>query len=226
MCERAGTKGLNMELIELSVAKRESTGKGAARRLRAEKAIPGIVYGAKNEPVKVSIDVIAFDKVIREHGTTGLFFDLNIEGETGRSVMLKEIQMDPFGLRYLHIDFHEIDMDETVSILVPVETEGESAGVKEGGILQIIRRDLEVICKPKDTPESVKLDISALEIGDAIHVADIDLGSEIEIPFDTNFTVITIVPPDSGSDEDEVEEEAEIGEVAEEAEAEAEAAAE
>ncbi|NDY74067.1 50S ribosomal protein L25 [Desulfobacter hydrogenophilus] len=210
-----------MELIELSVAKRESTGKGAARRLRAEKAIPGIVYGAKNEPVKVSIDVIAFDKVIREHGTTGLFFDLNIEGETGRSVMLKEIQMDPFGLRYLHIDFHEIDMDETVSILVPVETEGESAGVKEGGILQIIRRDLEVICKPKDTPESVKLDISALEIGDAIHVADIDLGSEIEIPFDTNFTVITIVPPESGSDEDEIEEEDEIGEVAEEAEAEA-----
>jgi len=208
-----------MELIELSVAKRESTGKGAARRLRAEKAIPGIVYGAKKEPVKVSIDVTAFDKVIRENGTTGLFFDLNIEGETDRSVMLKEIQMDPFGLRYLHIDFHEIDMDETVSIVVPVETEGVSVGVKDGGMLQIIRRDLEVICKPKDTPESVKLDISELEIGDAIHVADIDLGSEVEIPFDTNFTVVTIVPPETGSDDDEVEEEAEIGEVTEEAEA-------
>jgi len=219
LCEGAGTKGLNMELIELSVAKRESTGKGAARRLRAEKAIPGIVYGAKNEPVKVSIDVIAFDKVIRDNGTTGLFFDLNIEGEASRSVMLKEIQMDPFGLRYLHIDFHEIDMDKTVSIVVPVETEGASAGVKEGGMLQIIRRDLEVICKPKDTPESVKLDISELEIGDAIHVADIDLGSDIEIPFDTNFTVVTIVPPEAGSDDDEGEDEAEIGEVAEEAEA-------
>ena len=221
MCERAGTKGLNMELIELSVAKRESTGKGPARRLRAEKAIPGIVYGAKKEPVKVTIDVTAFDKVIRDNGTTGLFFDLDIEGETGRSVMLKEIQMDPFGLRYLHIDFHEIDMDETVSIVVPVETEGNSAGVKEGGMLQIIRRDIEVICKPKDTPESVKLDISGLEIGDAIHVADIDLGSDIEIPFDTNFTVITIVPPETDSDDDEGEEEAEIGEVAGEAETEA-----
>ena len=221
MCERAGTKGLKMELIELSVAKRESTGKGPARRLRAEKAIPGIVYGAKKEPVKVTIDVTAFDKVIRDNGTTGLFFDLDIEGETGRSVMLKEIQMDPFGLRYLHIDFHEIDMDETVSIVVPVETEGNSAGVKEGGMLQIIRRDLEVICKPKDTPESVKLDISGLEIGDAIHVADIDLGSDIEIPFDTNFTVITIVPPETDSDDDEGEEEAEIGEVAGEAETEA-----
>ncbi len=211
-----------MELIELSVAKREATGKGAARRLRADKAIPGIVYGAKKEPVKVSIDVTAFDKVIRENGTTGLFFNLDIEGDTGRSVMLKDFQMDPFSLHYMHIDFHEIDMDETVSVVVPIETEGESVGVKEGGMLQIIRRDLEVICKPKDTPESVKLDISKLDIGDGIHVADIDLGSEIEIPFDTNFTVVTVVPPESISDEEELEEEAEIGEVAEGAEAEAE----
>lgn len=213
---------MNMELIELSVAKREATGKGAARRLRADKAIPGIVYGAKKEPVKVSIDVTAFDKVIRENGTTGLFFNLDIEGDTGRSVMLKDFQMDPFSLHYMHIDFHEIDMDETVSVVVPIETEGESVGVKEGGMLQIIRRDLEVICKPKDTPESVKLDISKLDIGDGIHVADIDLGSEIEIPFDTNFTVVTVVPPESISDEEELEEEAEIGEVAEGAEAEAE----
>lgn len=212
-----------MELIELSVAKREATGKGAARRLRADKAIPGIVYGAKKEPVKVSIDVTAFDKVIRENGTTGLFFNLDIKGDTGRSVMLKDFQMDPFSLHYMHIDFHEIDMDETVSVVVPIETEGESVGVKEGGVLQIIRRDLEVICKPKDTPESVKLDISKLDIGDGIHVADIDLGSEIEIPFDTNFTVVTIVPPESISDEEELEEDAEIGEVAEGAEAESEA---
>jgi large subunit ribosomal protein L25 len=215
-----------MELIELSVAKREATGKGAARRLRADKAIPGIVYGAKKEPVKVSIDVTAFDKVIRENGTTGLFFNLDIKGDTGRSVMLKDFQMDPFSLHYMHIDFHEIDMDETVSVVVPIETEGDSVGVKEGGMLQIIRRDLEVICKPKDTPESVKLDISKLDIGDGIHVADIDLGSEIEIPFDTNFTVVTIVPPESISDEEELEEEAEIGEVAEGAEAEAESEAE
>ncbi len=214
-----------MELIELSVAKRERTGKGAARKLRAANAIPGIVYGAKKEPVMVSVDVITFDKVIRENGTTGLFFDLVIDGGTGKSVMLKELQMDPFGLRYQHIDFHEIDMDETVSVVVPVETEGVSAGVKEGGMLQIIRRELEVICKPKYTPESVKLDISELQIGDAIHVENIDLGPEIEIPFDTNFTVVTIVPPDTSSDEDEVEDDAELGEVAEAA-AETEEAAE
>lgn len=216
-----------MELIELSVAKREGTGKGPSRRLRASKLIPGIVYGAKKEPVMVAIDVTAFDKVIRENGTSGLFFDLKIEGVGSKSVMLKEIQMDPFGLHYQHIDFYEIDMDETVSVIVPVETEGVSAGVKEGGMLQIIRRELEVICKPRHTPESVKLDISALEIGEAIHVEDIDLGSDIEIPFETNFTVVTIVPPETDSDEAEGEEDAEMAEVAGEDEgAEAEAAAE
>jgi large subunit ribosomal protein L25 len=85
-------------------------------------------------------------------------------------------------------------------------------------MLQIIRRELEVVCKPKHTPESVKLDISALEIGDGIHVEDIDLGPEIEIPFETNFTVVTIVPPETGSDEDEGEDDAEMAEAAGEAE--------
>ena len=124
--------------------------------------------------------------------------------------------MDPFGLKYLHVDFHEIDMDHKVSVSVPVETEGVAAGVKEGGMLQIIRRDLDVLCKPKDTPESISIDISNLEIGDSVHVEDIDMGDAIEIPHEVNFTVITIVPPDVSSDDVEEEDgdEAEIGEVA------------
>lgn len=213
-----------MELIELNVKTREEKGKGAARKLRATNAIPAIVYGAKVDPVKLSVDTIAFDKIIRENGTTGLFFDLAIDGGAKKMVMLKEIQMDPFGLKYLHVDFHEIDMDHKVSVTVPVETEGVSAGAKEGGMVQIIRRELDVLCKPKDTPECITIDITALEIGDAIHVEDIDLGDAIEIPHEVNFTVITIVPPASASDEVEEEDgdEAEVAE-AETAEAEPEA---
>lgn len=203
-----------MELIELSAEKREATGKGAARKLRATNAIPAIVYGKKIEPVKASVDVNTFDKIIRDNGTTGLFFDLKIEGEAAKMVMLKEVQMDPFGLRYQHIDFHEIDMDEKVSVVVPVETEGICAGVKDGGMLQIIRRELEVLCKPKDTPESVVLDIADLAIGDAIHVADIDLGSEIEIPYEANFTVVTVVPPEVSGEEVSEDEEDDVAEVA------------
>ncbi len=203
-----------MELIELNAKTREGKGKGAARKLRAANAIPAIVYGAKVDPVKLSVDIPTFDKIIRDNGSSGLFFDLAIEGGEKKMVMLKEIQMDPFGLKYLHVDFHEIDMDHKVSVSVPVETEGVAAGVKEGGMLQIIRRELDVLCKPKDTPESVTIDISSLEIGDSIHVADIDMGDAIEIPHDVNFTVVTIVPPDSASDGVEEEDDDEIGEAA------------
>ncbi|HCY88234.1 MAG TPA: 50S ribosomal protein L25 [Desulfobacteraceae bacterium] len=191
-----------MELIELNVKKRETQGKGAARKIRAANAIPAIVYGAKNEPVMLTVDTPDFDKIIRENGTSGLFFDLKIDDGEARSVMLKDIQMDTWGLNYVHIDFHEIDMDTKVSVTVPVETEGVSAGSKEGGMLQIIRRELDILCKPKHTPESIVLDISGLNIGDAIHVEDIDLGDDIEIPHEVNFTVITIVPPASDSEED------------------------
>ncbi len=198
-----------MELIELSAKARETKGKGAARKLRAANLIPAIVYGGESEPMKLSVDTTVFDKIIRDNGTSGLFFDLKIDGAADKMVMLKDIQMDPFSLRYFHLDFHEIDMDHKVSVFVPVETEGSCPGVKEGGMLQIIRRELEILCKPEDTPESVVVDISKLDIGDAVHVEDIDLGDAIEIPHEVNFTVVTVVPPTTSADGVEEEEEGE-----------------
>jgi large subunit ribosomal protein L25 len=177
--------------------------------MRAAEVIPAIVYGAKTEPVKLAVEAPVFDKIIRDNGTTGLFFELKVDGGKEKMVMLKEIQMDAFGLKYLHIDFHEIDMDAKVSVTVPVETEGVAAGAKEGGLLQIIRRELDILCKPKHTPESIVLDISELNIGDAIHVEDLDLGEAIEIPHEVNFTIATVVPPATSSEGVEEEEEGE-----------------
>ena len=199
-----------MELIELNAKSRELSGKGAARKLRSNNAIPAIVYGAKKDPEMLSINTSEFVKIIREHGSMGLFFNLNIEGDSGKkkSVMLKDMQMDTFGLNYLHIDLHEIDMDATVTITVSVETVGESMGVKEGGLLQIIRRELDVVCKPSDAPDNIQIDITNLDVGDAVHVEDIDLGENVEIPHEVNFTIITIVAPTV--EEEEIEEEDEF----------------
>lgn len=216
-----------MELIELNAKVRKETGKGAARKLRNENQIPAIVYGAKTENQMLSLVTSSFDKIVREHGTTGLFFNLKVEGESGedRIVMLKDYQMDTFSINYTHLDFLEVDMDTKVHVMVPVETVGESKGVKEGGILQVIRRELEVICKPADTPESIKIDITELEISDSVHVEDIDLGEAIEIPHEVNFTVVTLVAPTVEEVEEE-EEELEEGEVAEDADSSEEAASE
>ncbi len=209
-----------MELIELNAKTRETKGKGAARKLRGNDAIPSIIYGAKLEPVMLSIDTTEFIKIIRENGSTGLFFNLKIDGDKGKDkiAMLKDIQMDPFGLNYLHLDLHEIDMDTKVTVSVPIEPVGESEGVKEGGLLQIIRRELDVICKPADTPESIQIDISDLLVGDSVHVDDLDLGDEIEIPHEVNFTLLTIVTPTVEDEVEEEEDELEEGEVAEGAE--------
>jgi len=199
-----------LELIELNAKLREDSGKGAARRLRMNNAIPAIVYGAKTDSVMLSLETAEFVRIIRENGSTGLFFDLKIEGNSGKDkiVMLKDMQMDTFGLYYLHIDLHEIDMDTKVTVSIPVEAIGESEGVKEGGVLQIIRRELDVVCKPADTPASIEIDISGLEIGDSIHVEEIDLDENVEIPHEVDFTVITIGAP--VIEEEEVEEEDEL----------------
>jgi len=198
-----------LDLIKLKAKQRETSGKGAARRLRQNKVIPGIVYGPKSEPVMLSLDAIEFDKIIRENGSTGLFFDLEIEGKKGKNktVMLKQMQMDTFSLNYLHIDLHEIDMDTMVTVSIPVETVGQSKGVEEGGVLQMIRRELDVVCKPADTPDSIQVDISDLGIGDSVHVEEIDLGENVEIPFDVDFTVIAIGAP---TEEEEIEEDEDL----------------
>ena len=207
-----------MELIELNVKTREGKGKGVARKLRAENRIPAIVYGGKAEPVKVSCEILEFDKIIRENGTTGLFLDLKIEGNGAKKhvVMVKDIQMDVFGQDYYHVDFQEVKMDDEVSVIVPLETLGEAVGVKEGGILQIIRRELEVVCKPADTPEAIEVDITDLAMGESLHVNQIKFPEGVTLSQeDAEFTLLTIVPPSS--------EAAEEGEEGEEEEAAADA---
>mgnify|MGYP005854246143 FL=1 len=217
-----------MDLIKLHATKRSTKGKGAARKMRKNKTFPAVIYGPKIDPMMLCLDTSEFDKIIRERGTSGLFLNMKIEGQAevkSKVVMLKDLQMDTYGIEYLHADFHQIDMDTLVTVSVPIVPVGVSKGVKDGGgMLQIIRRELEVVCKPADTPEQIEIDISDLDIGDAVHVEAIDLGDAVEIPHDVDFTVITIVPPDAGEEEEELAEdemmEEELAETAEDVPAE------
>jgi len=128
--------------------------------------------------------------------------------------------LDPVSRNFLHVDFYEITMDRKIRVKVPVITKGKSKGVEIGGILQIIRRELEVQCLPLDVPESIEVDIMDLDMGDSIHVSDIPRQSEIEFLDDENFTVVTIVSPKVEEEVEPVEEEIEEGEeiIAEEGE--------
>jgi len=208
-----------LELIDLKVEVRQNSGKGSARKLRNQNMLPGILYGPETEPIMLSVATVDLNKLIVNHGSSGVFINLAVEGDSKavRTVLLKEVQMDTFGLNYLHADFQEIDMNKKITIFVPVDAIGESIGVKEGGLLQIIRRELEVTCFPADVPDAITIDITDLTVGDVIHVSEIDVDEAVEIPHEVDFTVLTVVPPTKVTvEEEEVEEgfEAEEGEEA------------
>ena len=204
-----------MEFIDLKAMKRTTTGKGAARQLRRSNQIPAVLYGKGIDPELLRLSVKDLDTMFRKHGRARLFFNLTIEGEnTSRKAFLKELQVDTVSGRFNHMDLHQVAMDQTIRITIPVVTTGHCKGVELGGLIQIIRRELEVLCLPQDIPESIEVDVTELDIGESIHVSELSLPEGITSPYDVDFTVITVVQP-KGYETDEEEAEAEEEEGAE-----------
>ena len=217
-----------MEQLELRARVRKSIGNGPARALRRDGKIPAVLYGPKTEPILLSVEVRDIEQVLKSGSVGQLLLNLIIQNgqETNRPAMIKELQSHPVSGQFLHIDFYEIDLSRKIRVGVPVVVTGKSVGVELGGLLQIVRRELEVLCLPTQIPESIEVDVSNLEIGDSIHVDEIQLEGDVEIPSDVNFTVITVLAPkleaEPEEEEEELEEEAAEAE-GEEAEAEKEA---
>jgi len=206
-----------LEIIDLKTKVRNFTGNGPARELRRQGQIPAVLYGPGKETVSLSIDVHAFEKILKTRQISHLLLNLIIQNgeESKRTAMIKELQKHPVSQAYLHVDFYEISMDRKIRVNVPVITTGKAVGVEHGGVLQVVRRELEVLCLPNQIPASFEVDISNLDIGDAIHVEDIPRTEGVEVPADVNFTVITVLSPKKEAAAEEAEE------VAEEAEGEA-----
>jgi large subunit ribosomal protein L25 len=200
-----------LDLIELKTKIRTTTGNGPARRLRISGQIPAVLYGPKTDPVLLSVDKIDLEQVFKKGGIGQVILNLVIQqnGETTtRPAMIKELQTHPLSRNFIHIDFYEIKMDQKITAKIPVVTTGMAKGVEAGGILQIIRRELEVECLPLAVPESIEIDISDLDIGDSIHLGQIHVEGEIEFLEEDDYTVVTVSSPKM-EEEPEEEEEAE-----------------
>jgi len=200
-----------LEKIDLQASLRETVGNGPARVLRQAGRIPAILYGRNTEPVLLSVNSKELEQVLGK-GSFGQFI-LNLVIQNGKKVtkaaMIKELQTHPVSGQLIHIDFYEIDMKRQIKVMVPVVTTGKSIGVEEGGMLNIVRRELEVFCLPGDIPESFEIDISEMTIGDSVHIEDIPLGDNVEVAADVNYTVVTVLSPKI--EEEEVPEEDEEG---------------
>lgn len=211
-----------MANIELKAQARTTKGNGPARALRRDGRIPAVLYGPKTEPNMISIGVRDLDNILKQGSIGRSIINLEIAGVKGtKATMVKEMQTHPVSQNVMHVDFYEVDMTRKIKANVPVATTGKSAGVELGGMLQIIRRELEVYCLPNKIPQVITIDITDLEIGDSVHVNDIETEADVEMPHEVNFTVLTILSPKKAEEEVEAIEEIEEGEVVE-AEAEAE----
>ncbi len=204
---------------ELNVVLRERVGKGGARSARRNGLVPGVVYGSHVEPCAVNVNPKALKAAIG--GEAGWNTMLTLVGEgpfNGVQAVVKDMQVDSIRRHATHVDFQAIDMKKIAIFMVPVVTVGHSIGEKEGGNLEVIRKELEVLCLPSAVPASIEINVSALKIGDVVHIDDVTVPAGTELPHDVNYTVMTVVGYKASDDVDGGEE----AEVDADAEAEAE----
>jgi len=206
-----------LEILELKAEKRSTIGKGAARSLRRDGKVPAVLYGSDIQPVSLSIQAKEIEVLLKNAKFSQQLINIDLGEGIRKPTMIKEIQFRPVKGDFLHIDFYEVNMDRKIRVNVPVVLKGKCIGIEMGGLLQIIRRELEVLCYPGEIPESIEIDVTDLNIGNSVHVNDIQLEGDMEIPADVNFTIVTVLAPKKESvvtEEDGVEAEAVAGEAA------------
>jgi large subunit ribosomal protein L25 len=199
-----------MAQTELNVILRGGVGKGSGRSLRRQGLIPAVVYGKGMDPCALSVSPKDLQAAIGSEAGWNTLITLKGEGAfDGKVVILKDLQVDPVRGAALHADFQTIELGKKVHVMVPVHPQGKSEGEKQGGNLELIRHELEVVCLPSAIPSAINIDVSALMIGDVVHVNELVLPSGVELPHEVNFTVLTITGHKEEAAEAGVEEGAE-----------------
>ena len=185
--------------IDLIGQLRNKTGKSAARRLRREEMVPAVLYGPKMEVLPLSVSSRRLERLLRDMGEESRLLNLSIEGspETGtKKVLIREVQVHPVRRRFLHVDFYEVPLDHPIVVIVPVEPVGDAVGVKKGGTLDLVRRTVSVRCLPGEIPEKIELDVSKLDLGEAIHVRDLAKIVPFELVDDKHLSIVSISAPE------------------------------
>jgi len=211
-----------MRQLALAAHVRENTGKGAARKLRQNNQLPAIFYGPATEPIMLTVDYPELARITNQGKSENIILDLQVKsdhGEETRKAMLKDLMVDPVNGVYLHADFYEISMDKEITVDIPVTLVNTPIGVTEGsGLLQHIKRDINVSCLPDNLIDSLDIDVSGLEIGDSIHIRDIEFPEGITCSEEGHITVAVLSVPGGGMEEEEegleegIEEETETAE--------------
>jgi large subunit ribosomal protein L25 len=200
---------------KLVAEKRDGTGKGAARKLRAAGRVPAILYGHGMEPLALSVDSRELFHLLHTGAGANVLVDLVVDG-TEHLALPREVQRDHIKGRFVHIDFLAVRRDEKINVTVPLRVVGESPGVKAGGVLEHHLWELNVECLATDVPEAIEVDVSELEIGSGVRVGDLKAPSGVTILTNPEDSVVAVTQPQMAVEEEEEEAEAVEGEAAEE----------
>jgi large subunit ribosomal protein L25 len=204
------------ERVKLTVQARESRGSAESRRLRADGLVPGVLYGNGGNAQPFCIEERELRKALTgDHGLHAIL-DVVLEGQQkAHHAVLKEYQLDPTRARLLHIDLQEVRLDQAIQTQVVVELVGESEGVKEGGVLSQIQREVHVEALPMEVPDRLELDVSRMTIGDTLRASDLRVPEGVKLLDDPETVLATVTPPTKIEEPEVVEEELEEGELPE-----------
>ncbi len=204
-----------MEGKKLVAEIRNEFGKNVSRRIRKDGFIPAILY-SHGDTQSIKVKETEFFKLFRGHISESVIFDLDIAGQDENPMaFVKDYQLDPVTDKIVHIDLFKVTKGEKISTMVPIEIIGTPAGTKLGGVLEISDREVDVECLPKDLPEKIVVDVSALLMDESIHAKDIELGEGVVLKSNPEGVIAAVHPPKAAVETTEEE----IEDVAEEAEA-------
>ena len=183
-----------MATATLNATPRDTVGKGAARKLRSSARIPGVIYGHHRDAQPLALDARELEKLLGQIAPGTTVVELNLGGRVSRT-LIREIQRHPFKRQVLHIDFQELVAGEKITVSIPIVLVGTAAGVKDGGTVEEVTREVEVEVDPANIPSHFEIDISHLGINDSVHVSDIKIPEGVELLADLEATVAVVAPP-------------------------------
>jgi large subunit ribosomal protein L25 len=193
------------DTIEIKASARPRAGKGAARAVRRDGKVPGVIYGENREPETIALDQNELWKLLQRGRFLATVFDVNVDGKKDR-VLARDIQLDPIKDRPIHVDFLRVAPTSRVRVNVPVRfiNEALSPGLKRGGVLNIVRREIEVTCPASSIPETFEVSLEGLEIGRSVHISAVKLPDNVRPTIlNRDFTVATIAGAASMKPEEE-----------------------
>jgi large subunit ribosomal protein L25 len=183
-----------MEVLTVTGTKRDTVGKEGARKIRQRGLIPGVIYNSSTTSIPVTVDPKQIIKILRSSTGGNTIFQFSLEGErqTERRVIIRDLQYHPIKETLLHVDLYEISLDEEITVKVPIELVGEAKGVANGGVLNHLLWELEIECLPTRIPPKIEVDVSALDIGDIITVADLPIPEQVKVLQDPEDPVVSV----------------------------------